>query len=173
MKASLLLMTCMLLAGILAFSDRFKTDSPDKAFVLSAADGGMLELKLGELAIRNATMPKCKDFAKTMIKDHTKVNDEMKALASKKQIQIPTKLSRAKQQVYDSLAATSGEQFDMLYMNMMIASHEETIGLFQTESSGGKDPDFKKWADAKLPALRHHLEMAKALFPNESKGSGH
>jgi putative membrane protein len=52
----------------------------------------------------------------------------------------------------------------MLYMNMMIASHEQTIGLFQGQSNKGKDPALKKWADSKVPALKHHLEMAKGLF---------
>jgi putative membrane protein len=132
----------------------------------------MLEVKLGALARKNASMAKCKEFGEMMIKDHSKVNDELKGLATKKQITIPSKLSTAKQQMYDSLAAQTGEKFDMLYMNMMIASHEETIGLFQTESNKGQDADFKKWADVKIPALKHHLEMAKALFPAESKGSG-
>lgn len=171
MKAILLLVTCVLLSAVLAFSDRFETDSPDAKFVLAAADGGMLEVKLGELAVKKATAAKCKDFGKSMIKDHTKVNNELKALAGKKQVSIPTQLSTAKQQMYDSLNAQSGEQFDMLYMNMMIASHEETIGLFQSESNEGKDPDFKKWADSKIPALKHHLEMAKALFPQNQKES--
>jgi putative membrane protein len=104
-----------------------------------------------------------------MITDHKKVNAELKSLAGKKKITLPTQLSRAKQQLYDSLATFNGEQFDMMYMNMMIASHEETIGLFQTESNDGSDPDFRKWADSKIPALKHHLEKAKALFPDNLK----
>jgi putative membrane protein len=52
MKTILLLTTCVLFGGILAFSERFESDSPDKRFVLSAADGGMLEVKLGELATK-------------------------------------------------------------------------------------------------------------------------
>ena len=165
MKAIVLSVTCVLCAMLLAFSDRFQGNSPDEQFVLAAADGGMLEVKLGELASKQATSAKCKDFGKKMIKDHTKVNDELKALAGKKQITIPARLTAAKQQQYDSLAALNGEKFDMLYMNMMIASHEETIGLFQNEMNSGQDSDLKKWAGAKIPALKHHLEMAKGLFP--------
>ncbi|MCE7063321.1 DUF4142 domain-containing protein [Dyadobacter sp. CY343] len=171
MRAIFLSTLCIVLTAALAFTDRFQTDSPDKQFVLAAADGGMLEVKLGELASERATSAKCKEFGKMMITDHTKVNGELKALAQKKQITIPARLSAMKQQQYDSLAAQNGEKFDMLYMNMMIASHEETIGLFQTESNKGQDPDFKKWADSKIPALKHHLEMAKQLFPAQSTGS--
>ncbi|MCF2446678.1 DUF4142 domain-containing protein [Dyadobacter sp. CY345] len=169
MKACFLIITCISLAALLAFSDRFEKESPDKKFVLSAADGGMLEVKLGELAIRQGTKAKTKEFGKMMITDHNKANNELKTLASKKKIEIPAKLSNTKQQIYDSLAVMSGEKFDMLYMNMMIASHEETVGLFQTESTSGKDPEFKKWADSKIPSLKHHLEMSKQLFSSESQ----
>lgn len=171
MKSFFLLSACVVLSAVLAFSDRFGSDSPDKQFILKAADGGMLEVKLGQLAGKQAVSEKCKTFAKTMVADHTKVNDELKALAAKKQVAIPSGLSKASQQKYDSLASVSGEPFDMLYMNMMIASHEETIGLFQTESNKGKDADFRKWADSKIPALKHHLEMAKGLFPATKGGT--
>jgi putative membrane protein len=164
MKTIFLSSMCVMLTAFLAFTDRFQTDSPDKEFVIAAADGGMLEVKLGELASQRATSAKCKEYGKMMVTDHTKVNEELKALAKKKQLTIPAKLSTAKQQQYDSLAAQTGEKFDMLYMNMMIASHEEAIGVFQTESNKGQDPDLKKWADSKIPALKHHLEMAEQLL---------
>lgn len=170
MRSIFLLTTCAALSALLAFSDRFAgeqhylSESPDQQFVTEAAEGGMLEVKLGELASQNGVSQEVKTFAKTMVTDHTKVNEELKALAQKKQLSIPTGLSAKKQQKYDSLAAFKGEQFDMLYMNMMIASHEQTIGLFQTESNKGQDPELKKWADSKVPALKHHLEMAKKLF---------
>ena len=139
-------------------------DNQDKEFVNAAAEGGMLEVKLGELAVKRGNSQKIKDYGNTMITEHAKVNEELTALAKKKKIELPKKLGKMKQQAYDSLAAEKGEKFDMLYMNMMLSSHEETIGLFQTETTSGKDADLKKWADAKIPALKHHLEMAKMLF---------
>lgn len=170
MKAALIIVVCAAMSATLAFSDRFSKDdrfttwSPDQQFVTAAAEGGMLEVKLGELAAKSGIAQEVKTFGKTMVTDHTKVNEELKALAQKKQIQLPSGLNAKKQQQYDSLATLKGESFDMLYMNMMIASHEQTIGLFQTESNKGQDADLKKWADTKIPALKHHLEMAKKLF---------
>lgn len=141
-----------------------QSPSSDQEFVTQAAGGGMLEVKLGELAEKSASSPEIRDFGKMMIRDHSAVNDELKALAGKKKLKIPTGLAKAMQQQYDSLARMQGEKFDMLYMNMMIASHEQTIGLFQTESNKGQDAELKKWADSKIPALKHHLEMAEQLF---------
>ncbi len=136
----------------------------DANFVQKAGEGGMLEVNLGQLALKKAESQEVRNFAKMMVDDHTKVNEELMTLAKKKKFEVPKQLGNAKKMMVDSLTSQSGNTFDMLYMNMMIASHEETIGLFQDEATGGKDADLKKWAGAKLPALKHHLEMAKTLF---------
>ncbi|MBE9462216.1 DUF4142 domain-containing protein [Dyadobacter subterraneus] len=136
----------------------------DADFVQKAAEGGMLEVNLGQLALKKAEAKQVKDFAKMMVDDHTKENEELMTLSKKKKFDMPATFGSAKQMMCDSLSSKSGNTFDMIYMNMMIASHEETIGLFQREATGGKDADLKKWATAKLPALKHHLEMAKMLF---------
>ena len=46
-------------------------------------------------------------------------------------------------------------------------AHEDAVSLFERYAKGGDNPDLKSWADKTLPALKHHLEMAKAL--NKSK----
>ena len=159
--------TALIVISSLSFTSQSaaqQTQNPDNDFVMKAADGGMLEVSLGQLALKKGESKKVKDFAKMMIDDHTKVNGELMTLAKKKNVGIPAELSSTKKMMSDSLTSQSGNQFDMLYMNMMLASHEETIGLFQDEATGGKDADLKKWANSKIPALKHHLEMAKKLF---------
>lgn len=54
MKAIVLLISTVLLAAAFAFSDRFKNGSADKAFVLAAADGGMLEIILFPAKLQGA-----------------------------------------------------------------------------------------------------------------------
>ncbi|KAA6432780.1 DUF4142 domain-containing protein [Dyadobacter flavalbus] len=156
-----------------AFTTLDKTAVPfqdeDRTFVKAAAEGGLLEVKLGELAMKNGSSKAVKDYGKMMINDHSKVNKELMSLARKKQMEVPTTLSPEKQQKYDSLAAVKDNTFDMVYMNMMILSHEQTIGIFQNESSAGTDADLKKWAESKVPALKHHLEMAESLFQTANK----
>jgi len=139
--------------------------SIDQRFASTAAEGGMLEVKLGELAMKKGSSKDVKDFGKGMVNDHSKANNELKTLAKKKNITIPTSISQEKQQQYDSLASMSGDKFDKVYMNMMLLSHEQTINLFETEVNKGEDPEIKKWAGQKVPVLKHHLHMANALFP--------
>jgi putative membrane protein len=56
-------------------------DKDDAKFAVAAANGGMAEVELGTLAQQKAVNAKVKDFGGMMVTDHTKANDEMKALA--------------------------------------------------------------------------------------------
>ena len=98
-----------------------------------------------------------------MITDHTKANNELKSIADNKRVTVPTALSAAKQAKIDSLSATNGAAFNMLYAKMMVASHKETVALFERQNNSGNDQQLKTWSGEKLPTLRHHLEMSEMM----------
>ena len=64
-------------------------DSPDSGFYKKAAEGGMSEVELGQLAQQKASTSAVKDFGAMMVKDHTAANDKLKALAASKQVTLP------------------------------------------------------------------------------------
>jgi putative membrane protein len=135
----------------------------DRQFVLSAADGNLFEINSGQVASSKGTAANIKSYGQMMVTDHTAASQELMTLAGRKNVEIPTTLSDAKQDKLDSLATLTGVRFDSVYVNMMVVSHKETVTLFERESTGGSDAELKTWATSKLPALRHHLEMAEAL----------
>lgn len=61
----------------------------DAEFAVNAANGGMAEVALGDLAQQKASNAEVKSFAATMVKDHSKANEELKALAAAKNITLP------------------------------------------------------------------------------------
>ncbi|HEY0029908.1 MAG TPA: DUF4142 domain-containing protein [Bacteroidia bacterium] len=133
----------------------------DADFVVEAADAGMYEVQVAALAKSNATSNKVKELASHMFTDHTKANEELKKVAAKKNITIPTKLSDKKQNKFDKLLKLKGEDFDKEYTDMMVDDHEDDIKLFEKEAEKGNDGELKAWAAGKLPTLKHHLQMAK------------
>ena len=68
----------------------------DSEFAVSAADAGMMEVQLATLALSNGSSAKVKEYAQMMLDDHNKANDELKALAQKKNISLPAALSEEK-----------------------------------------------------------------------------
>lgn len=138
------------------------TDVEDDAdFAVEAADDGMLEVQLGTLALTKATSPQVKQFAQMMVDDHTKANNELKALAQTKNISLPTVLGNENQRDYDNLNEKTGADFDKEYMDMMVKDHKNYVDDFEKQAENGKDAEIKSWAAGKLAALRQHHEMAE------------
>jgi putative membrane protein len=132
----------------------------DHNFAWTAAEGGMLEVMLGQLAVSNGASKNIKALGQMMIDDHSKANEELKMLAQKKNIRLPDQLGEEAQMKYDKLAALKGKAFDKAYADAMVTDHEKDIALFREEANTGNDPDLKQWAAGKLPTLEHHLSMS-------------
>jgi putative membrane protein len=134
----------------------------DASFAVEAADGGMLEVQAGQLALTKSSSAVIKETAQKMIDDHTMANDELKALAATKNITLPGALSEKNQKKYNDLNEKSGADFDEAYAEMLVSEHKEAIDDFKEAADDAKDADLKAWAAGKVSALEHHLEMAKA-----------
>jgi putative membrane protein len=135
----------------------------DTEFAVEAADGGMLEVQLGQLALTKGTSAQVKEFAQMMVTDHGKANEELKTLAQQKNISIPSALSDDKQKKYDDIAEKSGVDFDKAYCEFMVKDHKDDVDKFKEASEDAKDADVKSWAAGKVPVLEHHLSMAEAM----------
>ena len=128
-----------------------------------AAAGGMAEVELSRLASTKAQNADVKRFAQMMIADHTKTNDELKSLATRKSVVLPTGLDPAHQSVMSKLEGMSGAEFDRGYVDAMVQDHEASVQLFERQAESGTDPEAKAFASKTLPALQKHLGMIKDI----------
>ena len=142
----------------------------DTEFRTKAAQGGMAEVALGQLAVNKASDPKVKEFGQRMVDDHGKANEELKSIAQRDGESLPSESSKGQQDMAQKLGQKSGKDFDAAYAQMMVKDHEEDVALFKKEASSGQDPEMKQFASKTLPTLEEHLKMAKAL-PEAGKGS--
>jgi putative membrane protein len=133
----------------------------DRKFVEKAASGGMAEVKLGQLAVEKGTSPTVKQFGQRMVDDHGKANDELKAIASKKDMPLPTDVDSEAKATYEKLAKMSGPAFDKAYMEAMVKDHDKDVKEFKKQvSMASADPDLKEWAQKTLAVIEDHDHMA-------------
>jgi putative membrane protein len=156
--------------GNLSAQDKRAGNSPDSKFVMTAAQGGLLEVRLGELASDNAASPDVKAFGKRMVEDHSKANQDLMKIAEKKAIPVRQELNRKHQALFDQLKELKGAEFDRSYMRHMVKDHEEDAKEFDQEARGGQDPDVKAFAARTLPTIKEHLEMARKISGKLSGG---
>jgi putative membrane protein len=134
----------------------------DRTFVVNAAKAGLAEVELGRLAARVASSDQVKQFAQRMVDDHSKGNEELKALAQQKNITLPTDLDPQDKALHDRLSKLTGEAFDGEYMRTMVMGHAAVANEFRMESRTGTDADVKAWASKTLPTIEDHLRQAQA-----------
>jgi len=133
----------------------------DSTFATKAAEGGLAEVQLGNLAQSNASSNDVKSFGQQMVTDHTKANDELKSIAGKKGITLPTSPNSKQQAEYNRLQKLRGANFDREYMKLMVSDHRTDVSEFRKESESGSDADIKAFAGKTLPTLENHLKMAE------------
>jgi len=138
------------------------TTSPS-GFMMEAAKGGMAEVELSRLALTKAQNAEVKQFAQRMVQDHTNANTELKQLAGKKNVALPTELDAAHKSMADRISKLSGAEFDKEYVNAMVQDHEKDVNLFRTQSESGTDADAKAFAAKTLPTLQMHLKMIQDI----------
>lgn len=135
----------------------------DAEFAVEAADAGLLEVQLGTMALTKGSSPEVKKFARMMVDDHTKANNELKALAQQKNITLPATLGNEHQRKLDNFNDKTGADFDKDYMDLMVKDHKDAIDEFEDQAENGKDADLKSWASSKLSALRQHHQEAERI----------
>jgi len=135
----------------------------DAKFVVDAGNGGMTEVELSKLAQQKATNAKAKEYADMMVMDHTKANEELKALAKVKNVTLPAVLNDDSKKTWDDLNAKSGADFDKAYVSAMVSEHKKTVSLFENASTSVKDADLKAFIDKTLPTLKGHLDKITAI----------
>ena len=140
-----------------------KATEVDQKFAVDAANAGMAEVKAGELAKTQGMSQQVKDFGAMMVEDHTKANNELMDIATKKSITLPTEPDSSHQKMYRDLASMKGKDFDKDYVNDMVDGHEKVEKMMQDEIKDGKDPDLVAFATKTLPVVQAHLAKVKAM----------
>lgn len=141
----------------------------DAQFLVNAAEINLMEIQLGELVSAKGMMSEVKELGKMMVADHTNSLKELKGMAEKKMMTIPTELTNEGKESFEKLSKKSGMDFDKDYCDMMVNGHKEAIEKFEKASANSTDPDIKEWAASSLPTLRAHLDHAMTCQTNCKK----
>jgi len=133
-----------------------------QSFVSKAAQAGMAEVKLAELASQKTQNDAIKQFASHMQSDHSTANSELESIAKQENITVPDKLDAKHQGEVDSLSKKSGAAFDKAYAAAMVKAHKQAVALFKS-GSHSSDQNIASFANKTLPTLESHQRMADDL----------
>lgn len=142
--------------------EQFDKAEKDAEFAVKATVAGLFEVKAAELALVSSSNADVKALAEMMKTDHAAANSELSGLVKQKGISVPDTMDSEHSKKYYDLMEKKGKDFDKAYTEMMVKGHKDVIDFFEKQEKNGTDQELRSWATAKLPTLRHHLEMAES-----------
>ncbi len=163
------ILTILLMGATFSASAQNAPQVNDAEIASIAVVANDIDINYGRLALMISSNDEVKNFANTMINDHTNVIAQAVDLATKLGV-TPQDNDISQQLVLDAykthmeLAQKTGSDFDKAYVNNEVAYHEAVIGAVKTlliPQSSNKE--LKGLLEAVLPALEAHLEHAKML----------
>lgn len=131
-------------------------------FVKMVAISDMFEIESSKLAQQRADATS-KTFAARMVKDHTATSTELKSIAFKVKLDVPTGMDTAHQTKFDKLKSLQGADFDKEYDSIQVDAHRDAVDLFERFAKSGDNKELQSFAEKHLPHLREHLRMARDL----------
>jgi putative membrane protein len=162
-------------------------------FVTDAAVGGIKEIKLSQIALKQTQNAEVKKFANQMIQDHTAANARLEQIARAEGLNFPaantftagdpnwhnsiitgsqpgnqtyqltTNMPVAAYQDIKQLSGLSGPEFDEAYAKDMVSDHATAVHEFEVAGRDLFDVQLREFASSTLPTLRMHSEMAQQL----------
>jgi putative membrane protein len=133
----------------------------DARFIAEAARGNEAEIELGQLAQQKAQSPEVKSLAQRLVTDHTRANQQLKQLAQKEGMSVPTGLDKDQKDLRARLEKLNGAAFDRAFVDAQVKDHQKDVKFYQDEGSRLQDPQLKSFAQQTLPVLQEHLQMAE------------
>jgi putative membrane protein len=134
----------------------------EQTFLKEAAQGGMAEVQMGRLAAQKGQSSAVRQLGQKLVQDHSKANQELKLLASQKQVTLPTDMPTEAQSMLSHLKSLEGAEFDKEFKKHAIEEHQKAIQKFETAIQSA-DSDVKAFAEKTLPVLKEHLKVAEAI----------
>lgn len=136
---------------------------PAQDFVLAAASGGLFEVESSKLALERSKSDAVKQFAQMMIADHSKANDELKAIATGAKLEVPAAPAGAPASHLKAVQDASDADFDRTYLMHQDQAHAETLALFTAQAGATSTPELAAFAAKTLPTLKMHADHVKKL----------
>jgi putative membrane protein len=141
----------------------------DRDFVHDVGIANLAEIELGRMASERAASPEVKKFGQMMVDDHTKAGDELKAVASRQNIPMPTELDNKHIDLRDKLQKLNGADFDKEYMKAMVDGHDDVLDKLGSRVDSKTLSDWKTTMADRVNGKKVKEEInAKAILPEKS-----
>lgn len=130
----------------------------DRQYVNEVAVGHLMEVRLAEMAQRQAQDGDVKRLANRLHDDFSKWLERWTALNGRE-----PHMGKLHQEKIDRLQKANRKQFDRTYLDVVVENINSMIPYFQKEGRDAKSPKVRSLVNDELPVLRENLQATQRL----------
>jgi putative membrane protein len=128
----------------------------DTGFISKNIMDNSMEIQLSKVGREKGTDERIKKIASQLVTDHTKMLNDLKALAPKKGVTPNTGAMGMTGMA--ALGNAQGKEFDKLWTSQMLTMHEAKLAELQNFVNTTSDADLKALAIAAMPKIKMHRD---------------
>lgn len=134
-----------------------------------AVTANAIDVEMARLAVSRASDPDVLRFARTMIEDHTAVNERAAKLVERLGVKPePNEVSRSLREdaeaAREKLQDLNGASFDRAYIEREVTYHQAVLdALDELLIPGAENAELRSLLQEVRPAIAAHLESARAI----------
>jgi len=152
-------------------TDAARLTRSDKSFLRNAAEENEAAIELGQVAEQKGFSARARNFARTLVAQRSRAQQELLAVAHTFGMALPKQLTRRDRKAKQQLEKHSGAELDRLFLNRMALDLDRQYGSYEDTAMSTQNPAVKRYIESLLPDVKHQDQVAKAIAPGVGAGS--
>lgn len=150
-----------------------EVSAQDEMLVMRAHQGNLAEIAAGQDARKHATTDCVKRAGAVLVRDHSKLDADLRALAGALGVTLPGSPSAEQKKALAAVRAKAGgPAYDAAWLAAQDAAHRKTLALIDQELTAGTNAEVKAAARAARPVVAMHLDMVRGGVCHEVREAG-
>ncbi len=141
-------------------SAQAKIAHQDSEFLENASQGSVDEIDLAQMVLSKSNNADVKNFAQRMVRDHTKLLDNLKPFDEQAGLKIPDRPDAATLAEEKRLDKLTARQADRAYIKLMVEDHHKDLEAFIAEENSTGYGALKTAVSQGEQVVKEHLEAA-------------
>jgi predicted outer membrane protein len=134
----------------------------DRKFLVAVRQAGLWEIPAGQQAQQQAASQVVKDVGAEIAKQHTRLDEDVRVVAQKLGVTLPSQPNEDQQRWLAELEASFGPDFDRNYAQLLRAAHGKVFSVISQVRAGTRNDVIREFASQVNDVVKGHMIMLES-----------
>ncbi|MFC4536144.1 DUF4142 domain-containing protein [Sphaerisporangium dianthi] len=134
----------------------------DRDFLVKVRQAGLWEIPTGQQAQDRASSARVKEVGLMLAADHTKLDDQVRALAAKLNVPLPSTPNADQQGWMAELSGLNGTAYDKVFADRLRAAHGKVFQAVAVVRAGTKNSEIRAFAQVAVDVVMKHMSLLES-----------